>query len=63
MRKPVLVSKKFHSTNGQFAIQVRTETGFCITKTLKVSDVTFVDFEESMKCDISCNSSVNILRE
>ena len=28
-----------------------------------VPDVTSVDFEESMKCDISCNSSLSILRE
>ena len=28
-----------------------------------VPDVTSVDFEESMKYDISCNSSFSILRE
>ena len=28
-----------------------------------VPDVTSVDFEDSMKCDISCNSSLSIVRE
>ena len=46
----------FYSLKKAVSIKVSHVIGY-------VPDVTFVDYEESMKCDISCNSSLSILRE
>ena len=46
----------FYSLKKAVSIKVSHVTGY-------VPDVTSVDFEESMKCDISCISSLSILRE